>query len=60
MRLEHAGDLRASNEMPAMPEAARIEPVKDAGRPHALAARGRARTQDGDDSQPRQALRVFC
>ena len=46
--------------MPEMPEAARIEPAKDAGRPHTQAVCGRPRTRDGDDSQARQALRVFC
>src|SRR6266511_4125096 len=54
-----ARSLRASNEMPVMPEAARIEPAKDAGRPHTQAVCGRPRTQDGEDSQSRQVLRVF-
>jgi hypothetical protein len=50
---------RALNGAPVMPEAARIEPGKDAGRPHTQAVCGRPRTPAGDDSQPRQALRVF-
>jgi hypothetical protein len=51
--------VRALDEMPVMPEAARIEPAKDAGSPHTREVCGRPRTQDGDDSQSRQALRVF-
>jgi len=45
--------------MPVMTEAVRIEPAKDAGSPHTQVVCGRPRTQDGDDSQPRQALPVF-
>ena len=52
--------LRASNEMPGVPEAAKIESSKDAGRPHTTWVCGRPRTLDGDDLQQRQAWRVFC
>src|SRR5206468_8273562 len=58
-RLPKLGLSRALDEMPVMPEAARIEPGKDAGRPHTRAVCGRPRTPDGDGSQPRQTLPVF-
>jgi hypothetical protein len=50
---------RASNEMPGVPEAAKIEPAEDAGSPHTRAVWGRPRTRAGEDLQPRQRWRVF-
>ncbi len=52
--------IRASNEMPGVTEAAKIESPKDAGRPHTQVVCGRPRTLGDDDLQPRQAWRVFC
>ena len=42
----------SSNEMPVMPEAAKIESAKDAGSPHTHAVWGRPRTPAGEDLQP--------
>ncbi len=54
--LDNLLHVRASNEMPGVPEAAKIESSKDAGRPHTEPVCGRPRTPDDDDLQPASGM----
>jgi hypothetical protein len=55
-----AESLRASNEMPGVPEAAKIKSPKDAGRPHTEGYVADLGRRAAPICRRRQAWRVFC